>query len=384
MDAPINPVKTTKETRLGRRWAGVLHRLLRWRKAFGALPPSSSASPTLLMEEVRAICFDPKHRMTPWHRPAACPACAGERLDPAFRKYEFAHVRCRDCGLVSLAETPPDAVLDALYAGAYYTQVRELFELPRLTEQGGMTPLSAPEDILRELVEQAGEGQATGIWLDAGGGFGAFADYVRQHLSGWDVILNDLNPRSLAIAQDVLKLATTGASPEDLNRDGRRYDVISAISVLEHVPDPLGFVANYARLLKPGGRLVLVTPNLTPLSAMVARASSPAVTPPFHINLFNPVSLKALLDRSGLFVDMTIVDKGPPAFALIQHLDFSEHFDITIPTPENPAPRTVMLKPFPERMAERINALAPLEPIMADHFAETDGRTYLVAVARVA
>ncbi len=44
--------------------------------------------------------------------------------------------------------------------------------------------------------------------------------------------------------------------------DGAQFDVVYAVFVLEHVRDPEGFVDACAHLLKPGGRLFAVTPNL--------------------------------------------------------------------------------------------------------------------------
>ncbi len=50
--------------------------------------------------------------------------------------------------------------------------------------------------------------------------------------------------------------------------DGGRYDLVTAMEVVEHVTDPAGFVAGLAAALAPGGLLVMSTPNRTPLSKL--------------------------------------------------------------------------------------------------------------------
>lgn len=47
------------------------------------------------------------------------------------------------------------------------------------------------------------------------------------------------------------------------------FDLITCLEVLEHVTDPVLFIAQIARLLRPDGLLILSTPNRTPLSQLV-------------------------------------------------------------------------------------------------------------------
>ena len=48
------------------------------------------------------------------------------------------------------------------------------------------------------------------------------------------------------------------------------FDLIVAGEIVEHVYDPDLFVSELSRLLKPGGNLILTTPNLTSLGARVS------------------------------------------------------------------------------------------------------------------
>jgi 2-polyprenyl-6-hydroxyphenyl methylase/3-demethylubiquinone-9 3-methyltransferase len=59
------------------------------------------------------------------------------------------------------------------------------------------------------------------------------------------------------------------ASAEELARSKVRYDVITALEVVEHVADIDSFLKSLARLLKTGGLLVLSTLNRTPKSFLL-------------------------------------------------------------------------------------------------------------------
>ncbi len=45
------------------------------------------------------------------------------------------------------------------------------------------------------------------------------------------------------------------------------FDVVTLIDVIEHVPDPLGLLRNAADLLAPGGRMLIVTPDVNSIAA---------------------------------------------------------------------------------------------------------------------
>lgn len=53
------------------------------------------------------------------------------------------------------------------------------------------------------------------------------------------------------------------ARAEDLAEAAAMFDVVLSLEVIEHVPEPAAFVATCARLVKPGGLLILSTLNRT-------------------------------------------------------------------------------------------------------------------------
>ena len=117
-----------------------------------------------------------------------------------------------------------------------------LHEFPRILRSPasprGRRPgiTAAPLELLEELIACATARRETGDWLDVGGGLGTVADLVRRRRPGWAVTLNEFNPRSLELARRNLRPRRRQQRCSANFAMPRRFDVISAISVLEHVP----------------------------------------------------------------------------------------------------------------------------------------------------
>ena len=58
---------------------------------------------------------------------------------------------------------------------------------------------------------------------------------------------------------------------EELAQEGERFAVITALEIIEHIPDPAGFIASLAGLLAPGGMMFLSTLNRTRRSWLTAK-----------------------------------------------------------------------------------------------------------------
>ena len=111
--------------------------------------------------------------------------------------------------------------------------------------------------------------------LDVGCGGGILADAMAQR--GADVLGIDLADKPLKVAQlhalegPPASLAYRLVSAEDLAREmPERFDAVTCMEMLEHVPDPASVVRACAALAKPGGWVFFSTINRNPKAFLFA------------------------------------------------------------------------------------------------------------------
>jgi SAM-dependent methyltransferase len=97
------------------------------------------------------------------------------------------------------------------------------------------------------------------------------------------------------------KNGTPTIDEEDFDHNEGRFDVVSAVEVVEHTPDPVALLRSIRRLLKAGGLLFITTGNAEPFHDRITRWRY--VTPDVHISYFEPATLACALGAAGFEPD---------------------------------------------------------------------------------
>jgi len=226
-----------------------------------------------------------------------CPVCG--RAGPAlrFRKDGFDMVSCNDCGALYVGQDPAAIDFDALYGEAYYTGGSGAVFADYVGQEAARRAHARRKlMLLRTLPPRI---PRHGRLLDVGCAAGFFLAEARAF---YDVQGVELSAWSSAYARERLGLPVHTGTLQDAALPAGHFDVVTLWDVIEHVPDPVPLLAEAARVLVPGGRLVLTTGDRGSAYAQARGPDWHLMTPPWHLTMFSRATLQRAARRAGLRV----------------------------------------------------------------------------------
>jgi 2-polyprenyl-6-hydroxyphenyl methylase/3-demethylubiquinone-9 3-methyltransferase len=109
--------------------------------------------------------------------------------------------------------------------------------------------------------------------VDIGCGGGLLSEPMARlgaEVTGVDAAARNIPVARVHAEQAGLAIDYRHGTAEELAAAGARFDVVLNMEVVEHVPDPLAYLAACARLLDPGGLMIASTINRNPKSFALA------------------------------------------------------------------------------------------------------------------
>ncbi|MDP8223096.1 MAG: class I SAM-dependent methyltransferase [Candidatus Lernaella stagnicola] len=224
----------------------------------------------------------------------ACPVCGDRRLEHRWHVARVPFRGCRRCGAVFAAGDFDADFWTAYYNDDYHRERGHGEEDPGIAVAKRRSfarflshlPAPATRGASRLLEVGCGTGDAVGAALDLG--FDA---------TGVDVSAQAVDRARRRFPDGDFRAARL----EEVDLPPGSFDAACLFDMIEHVPEPHPFAARLADLLVPGGRLLVVTPNVASLSA---RCLGPHWfhTFPEHVLLHTPLSLAILFETHSLRV----------------------------------------------------------------------------------
>ncbi|MFO1326922.1 MAG: class I SAM-dependent methyltransferase [Rubrivivax sp.] len=202
---------------------------------------------------------------------------------------------CDGCGTAFVAQDPSTIDFQALYGEAYYTGGSAAVFADYVGQEAARRAHARRKLwALRHLPPRL---PRAGRLLDVGCAAGFFLAEARAFYQVQGV---ELSEWSSAYARERLNLPVFTGTLQQAALPAGHFDVVTLWDVIEHVPDPVPLLAEAARVLAPGGRLVLSTGDWGSAYARRRGEHWHLMTPPWHLSFFTRDSLTQAAARAGL------------------------------------------------------------------------------------
>jgi len=138
--------------------------------------------------------------------------------------------------------------------------------------------------------------------LDVGCGCGFFLKKFKGDDRFEDFMGVDVNRRAVSVATEYFGLKVLEKRLEDTEWYSY-FDFVTMFEVLEHFLDPLKAMELVAKAIKPGGFLILSTPNISNPSFKLLKSRWPALHDDIHNFYFSPETIRKLALKCGFEVE---------------------------------------------------------------------------------
>ena len=123
---------------------------------------------------------------------------------------------------------------------------------------------------------------------------------LRFKASGWQVRGVEPDAVAAATAREKRGLDVQTGTLERAHFEDKTFDFVTMHHVLEHLPDVTRTLKQVYRVLKPGGRLILATPNTQSRGRRKFGPTWIGWESPRHLSLFSKRNLPHALELAGL------------------------------------------------------------------------------------
>lgn len=226
-----------------------------------------------------------------------CPACSGEKFTKAFTKDLFTYVLCSQCRTLFINPRPPFKILNQFYSESPSTKywVKYFFK-PVIEARRDKIFKPRAEQISQEFSKFK-----NGRIGDIGAGFGLFLEELRKIWGNAEYVAIEPSVEMAKICRDKEFIVIPDMLEDIADLDGQ-FDMLTSFELFEHLYNPGNFLKKVNKLLKKDGYFMMTTLNVQGFDIQLLWEQSKSVSPPHHLNFFNPGSIRCLMERNNFQV----------------------------------------------------------------------------------
>ena len=237
----------------------------------------------------------------------------------------------KTCGLVWLDPQPIDQDIRKLYQN-YYTHTSEA-NLSQVSQSKSRSLQNWLYDLFTYIIGIKQEREQfnqmyladikPGKLLDVGCGNGDLLAKFRD--LGWDVQGQDTDIKAKEFAEKNYNLTVHLGTLKSISFADNTFDAIILNHVIEHIINPIALLSECHRILKPGGILVAVTPNILSTSHKFFGQYWRGLEPPRHLYLFSELTLKIIAKKAGFNNYQTRTTAAHGHYFALSSLELKKH-----------------------------------------------------------
>lgn len=219
-----------------------------------------------------------------------CLICKAQDLEQIFIK-SLHILRCKKCTLEFLWPHPTADELSRLYEGDYYDS---------WGKENNSEAVHSKRATARYYLSRLACYRREGVLLDVGCAFGYLLEEAKE--CGFDAYGVEISGVSAGVAQKKFGSKVFRGELSDANFPNKFFSVVVLSDLLEHVTDPLSFMCEVKRIMKPDGVALIVTPDTGSLSRGLMGRRNWFHYKKEHLFYFNIRSLAELTQRAGFTI----------------------------------------------------------------------------------
>jgi 2-polyprenyl-3-methyl-5-hydroxy-6-metoxy-1,4-benzoquinol methylase len=214
-----------------------------------------------------------------------CNLCQEPASEPFALRQGMQVVRCVRCGLVYVNPRFDAATLEQHYNSGQSSRIQYYLDV----EAADRRSFGEILDLLESLRP------ARGRILDVGPNVGTCLLLAAER--GWKAAGIEINAEAARYCREARGLDVGTGVFDDGCRPEQSFDVVLMTDVIEHLRDPLAALVLVRKLLKPGGLVLVTTPDVGHWSGRLLQ-----IKPFEHLYYFTSATMAASLEKAGLRV----------------------------------------------------------------------------------
>ena len=209
---------------------------------------------------------------------------------------------CASCGVVFLSTRPTEQEIGQYYAkdyqpylGQYLPIVEKMIARRTKKEIAQFNKLNAHIENVLEV------GCSYGSYLNDLKRFGTYKSFTGV----------EMDAECCRKASDLFGLQVLNGTLETVKFDSERFDLVVMNHVIEHVYHPVETLEEIRRIMKPGGLLMIKTPNTRTVEKTVFGRYWLPYEAPRHVTIFSLKTLRKVLEQRGFKIVKVYFEKTP-------------------------------------------------------------------------